>query len=56
MPLFLVGFVIGALLGARKARSLGGGRADMAQYAAGFGLALGLAGFILSVVLVRLGV
>ena len=55
MPLFLVGLVIGALVGARKAKSLGGGRADMAQYAAGFGILFGLIGFLAAVILARLG-
>ncbi|PRY94875.1 hypothetical protein BCF33_0477 [Hasllibacter halocynthiae] len=54
MPLFVLGFVIGGFLGARKAKALGGKAADMAQYAAGYGIAFGLVGFLVAVVVTRL--
>lgn len=40
----LLGALIGAGLGAWMARRRGGDRADMAQYAAGYGIALGILG------------
>ncbi|WP_300066740.1 hypothetical protein [uncultured Ruegeria sp.] len=46
--------LIGAILGALTARKRNGNAADMAQYAAGFGIAFALAGLIVSMVLVRL--
>lgn len=46
--------VLGAILGASKARRRNGSGADMAQYAAGYGIAFALVGLILSLILVRL--
>ena len=46
--------VIGATLGALTARKRNGSGADMAQYAAGYGIAFALAGLVLSLILVRL--
>ncbi len=46
--------VLGAVLGALKARKRNGNGADMAQYAAGYGIAFALLGLILSLILVRL--
>lgn len=46
--------VLGAILGAMTARKRNGSGADMAQYAAGYGIAFALAGLILSLILVRL--
>jgi hypothetical protein len=43
----LTGLIWGAVL----ARKRGGNAADIAQYAAGFGIALGLAGFVLIVLI-----
>jgi hypothetical protein len=48
------GFILGALIGAFTARKRGGKPADMAQYAAGFGIALCLAGLFLTILLERL--
>lgn len=45
--------VFGALLGTLQARRHGGKRLDMLQYAAGYAIALGLLGLLVSVVLAR---
>ena len=50
----LFGAVGGALLGARTAHKRDGNRLDMAQYAAGFGIAGTLLGLIVSIVIERL--
>jgi len=44
---------LGAILGAMAARKRNGSGADMAQYAAGYGIAFALVGLILSLILVR---
>lgn len=54
--LAIAGAVIGAGLGAWTARRQGGRWLDMLQYAAGFGIALALAGAIATIVLHRLAV
>ncbi|UWR01447.1 hypothetical protein K3740_10145 [Ruegeria conchae] len=46
--------LLGALLGIRTARKRNGSGADMAQYAAGYGIAFALIGLVISLVLVRL--
>ncbi|WP_377187117.1 hypothetical protein [Ruegeria meonggei] len=46
--------ILGAILGALTARKRNGSAADIAQYAAGYGIAFALAGLILSLILVRL--
>ena len=48
------GFVLGALFGAFTANRRGGKAADMAQYAAGYGIALCLIGLFVTIVLERL--
>lgn len=48
------GIVLGALIGAWTAHSRGGRPADMAQYAAVSGIALGLAGLFLTIFLERM--
>lgn len=48
------GFVLGALLGAYNARRQGGKPADIAQYAVGYGIAFGLLGMLVTVILARL--
>lgn len=48
------GFVLGAVIGAFTAWSRGGKPADMAQYAAGFGIALCVAGLFLTIFLERM--
>ena len=45
--------ILGAVLGARIARKRNGSRADMAQYAAGYGIAFALLGLVISLILVR---
>ncbi|MCA0904903.1 hypothetical protein LCM27_00685 [Ruegeria marisrubri] len=45
---------LGATLGALAAKKRSGNRADMAQYAAGYGIAFALVGLVISLVLVRL--
>lgn len=46
--------ILGAILGALAARKRNGSGADMAQYAAGYGIAFALVGLVLSLILVRL--
>ncbi len=46
--------LLGALLGVMTARKRNGSGADMAQYAAGYGIAFALVGLVISLVLVRL--
>lgn len=48
--------VLGAVFGARLAKTRGGSNLDMAQYAAGFGIACALAGTILTVIIHRMAV
>jgi hypothetical protein len=48
------GLVLGAIVGALTARRRGGKPADMAQYAAGFGIAFGLLGLFATLILDRL--
>ena len=45
--------VLGAVLGGMTARKRGGNRKDIAQYAAGYGIAFALIGFVLTVLLDR---
>lgn len=47
------GLFLGAILGAVTARKRGGSKADMAQYAAGYGIALAVAGMIAAVIIER---
>ncbi len=46
--------IIGAAVGALTAKRRGGKAADMAQYAAGFGIAFGLAALFFTIFLERL--
>ncbi|WP_170478012.1 hypothetical protein [Ruegeria arenilitoris] len=46
--------VAGALLGVRAARKRNGSGADIAQYAAGYGIAFALIGLVLSLVIARM--
>ena len=48
------GMLLGAFIGARAAHKNGGTRLDMAQYAAGYGIALGLVGLVATIVISRL--
>lgn len=48
------GLVLGAIVGGLTARRRGGRPADIAQYAAGFGIAFGLAGLFVTLILDRL--
>ncbi len=45
--------IIGAVFGGFKARKQGGNRMDIAQYAAGFAIAFGLLGLVITVLLDR---
>lgn len=47
--------IAGALWGAYLARSRGGTRADIAQYAAGFAIAFAIAGLFVTLLLGQLG-
>ncbi|WP_146592239.1 apolipoprotein acyltransferase [Puniceibacterium confluentis] len=47
----IAGAVLGALTGGFTARRRKGSAADIAQYAAGFGICFGLAGLILTIAL-----
>lgn len=49
-----VGFLGGGLLGALTAKRRGGKAADMAQYAAGYAIALGLLGLFVSIIIERM--
>lgn len=53
MIIYVLG-IIGVLIGGLTARKRGGNRLDIAQYAAGFGIAFMLIGLILTVMLDRL--
>ncbi|MEL7027292.1 MAG: hypothetical protein AAGO57_08720 [Pseudomonadota bacterium] len=50
----IAGFLGGGFLGAFTAKRRGGKPADMAQYAAGYGIALGLLGMFLTIFLERM--
>jgi hypothetical protein len=50
----IAGFLVGASWGAWTARRRGGTPADMAQYAAGFGIAVALLGLFLTIVIERM--
>jgi hypothetical protein len=50
----LAGFLGGGLYGALLARKREGSRLDIAQYAAGFGIAFGLLGLFLTIFLERM--
>ncbi|MFT4961099.1 MAG: cytochrome c biogenesis protein CcdA [Paracoccaceae bacterium] len=50
------GIVLGVLVGAITAKKNGGGRLDMAQYAAGYGIAFALIGLIATITISRLAV
>lgn len=53
MMLALAGMVLGAVLGAIRARARGGNGFDVAQYAAVHALILGLAGMFITVWMIR---
>jgi hypothetical protein len=50
----IASFVLGAILGARTALKRGGQRLDALQYGAGFGIAFGLLGLFLTILIERL--
>ncbi|NPD14500.1 hypothetical protein HOY34_04705 [Xinfangfangia sp. D13-10-4-6] len=50
------GFFLGAVIGALRARSLGGKPADLAQYALATGLFLGVIGLFAQILLLRSGI
>ncbi|WP_167852637.1 hypothetical protein [Pseudotabrizicola sediminis] len=49
----LAGLVLGAIFGAYTARKRGGNRLDMAQYAAGYAIALMLLGLFVTIFIER---
>ncbi len=51
---FLGAFLLGAIGGGLRARSMGGKPADIAQYAAVFGIIFGLIGLFITVYLDRM--
>ena len=51
--IILAFLLIGVGLGLRTARKRNGNRLDMAQYAAGYGIAFTLLGFLVTIVLER---
>lgn len=46
--------ILGAILGALTAKKRNGNGADLAQYAAGYGIAFALVGLVISLVLLRM--
>lgn len=50
----LAGLGFGALMGAATARRRGGRGLDMAQYAAGYGIAFGILGLFLTIAIARM--
>jgi len=55
MILALIGLVLGALAGGVLAARRKGSRADILQYAAGYGIAFALLGLIIAITVVRTG-
>lgn len=53
--LVLILVIIGAIIGALRARQLGGKPADLWQYGAVYGMVAGVIGIIISIVIMRLG-
>ena len=51
--MYLLCGLIGAFLGARQAKKRNGTRADIAQYAAGYGIFFALIGLVITVILDR---
>lgn len=52
----IAGATLGAAFGAITAKKRGGNRADIAQYAVGYGIALGMVGMIVTVIVHRAAV
>ena len=52
--IILAFLLLGIVLGIRTAKARKGNRLDMAQYAAGYGIAFGLLGGLLTILLERL--
>lgn len=52
--IIILGLLLGAAIGALTAKRRGGKLADMAQYAAGYGLAFMLLGLVLTIVIDRM--
>lgn len=52
--LVIAGALVGAVIGAGTAKKRGGNGLDMAQYAAGYGIAFALATWFVSLILGRL--
>ncbi|OJI93080.1 hypothetical protein LY10_02688 [Planktotalea frisia] len=54
--IYTIAGLLGIALGAWRAKKAGGNWADMAQYAAGFGIAFLLIGFIITLIVHRMAV
>lgn len=54
--IYTIAGIFGIALGALRAKKAGGNWADIAQYAAGFGIAFLLIGFIITLILHRMAV
>lgn len=52
--IIIASFLIGVFLGVRAAKARKGNRLDMAQYAAGYGIAFTLLGGLITIVIERL--
>lgn len=52
--IILAALLLGAVLGWRRAGQLGGDTRDRLQYAAGFAMALGVAGVLITVIIDRM--
>ena len=52
--IIVLALAAGAATGALKARKRGGHKLDMAQYAAGYAIAFGLVGLIITIIIGRL--
>lgn len=51
--MYLIIGLIGALIGAFRAKKLNGSKADMLQYAAGFGILFAVLGLVATIILDR---
>lgn len=50
----IISCLIGIFIGTRTAKSRGGQRLDLLQYAAGYGIAFALLGFLITMIVERL--
>ena len=52
--IILASLILGIAIGVRTAKARKGNRLDMAQYAAGYGIAFGLLGGLITIIIERL--